>query len=71
MEPLFPFGIPLDNSDFDFFNFRHHQVQNFEILNQSERDQNFAANFQKHQKQKRKLTKYIEIEQNWSIFIGT
>ncbi len=51
----------------DFFNFRHCQVQNFEISNQSEQHQNFAVNFQKHQKQKRKSTKNIATEQKQSI----
>jgi hypothetical protein len=43
----------IGNCDMDFFSFRHYQVQNFKILNQSEQDRNFAVNFQKHQKQKR------------------
>ncbi len=42
----------IGNCDIDFFNFCHRQVQNLGILNQSERDQNFAVNFQKHRKQK-------------------
>ncbi len=46
---------PVGNCDIDFSNFRHWQVQNFLILNQSERDQNFAINFWNHQKQKQKL----------------
>ncbi len=49
----------LGNCDFDFFNFCHCQVWNFEILNQSKRNQNFAINFWKYQKQKRKSTKYL------------
>ncbi len=38
-----------------------------EILNQSKRDQNFAVNFRKHQKQKWNLTKYIKTERKQSI----
>jgi hypothetical protein len=33
----------IDNCDIDFFKFLHRQVGNFEILNQSERDQNLAV----------------------------
>ncbi len=54
------FEKKLENCDIDFFNIRHCQVQNFKILNQSGWDQNFAVNFQKHQKQK--YVQYIEIE---------
>ncbi len=55
----------LGSCDIDFFNFHPRQVRNFEILNQSKWDQNFAVNFQKHQKWK--STKYSEIERNQSI----
>jgi hypothetical protein len=51
----------------DFFNFRHCQVGNIEISNLSEQNWNFADNFQKHQKQKQKSTKYIVTEQNQII----
>ncbi len=53
----------LGNWDFDFFNFSQCQVQNFKISNQFEWDQNFADNFWKCQKRKRKSTKYIISEQ--------
>ncbi len=52
----------LNNCNIEFFTFRHCQVQNFEISNQSEQDQNFAVNFWKLQKWKQKLIKYIKIE---------
>ncbi len=61
------FNNALGNCDMDFFNFRNCRVQNFKILNQSKRDQNFVVNFRKHRKQKQKLTKYIKIEQRQSI----
>ncbi len=57
----------LGNCDIDFFNFRHCQVWNFEILTQSKQNQNFTVNFQKHWKWKRKSTKYIETERKQTI----
>ncbi len=54
----------LGNCDIDFFNFCHHQVQNFLILNWSEQNQNFDVNFQNQQKQQQKLTKNIKIKRN-------
>ncbi len=48
-------SLLLGNCDIDFFNFRHYQVQNFEILNRSEKDQNFVVNFQKNQKHTQEL----------------
>ncbi len=57
----------LGNCDIDFFNFRHCQVWNFEILNLFERNLNFAVSFWKHWKQNQKSTKYITTEQKHSI----
>ncbi len=59
--------LELGNCNIDFFNFCHCQVWNFKILNQSERNQNFAINFWKHRKRKQKLTKYIETERKQTI----
>ncbi len=55
------------NCEIDFLNCCHRQVQIIEIVNQSERNQNFAVNFWKHWKQKRKSRKYIETERKQSI----
>jgi hypothetical protein len=52
------------NCDINFFNFRHRQVWNFQILNWSERDQNFTVNVWNHWKQKWKLRKCNESEWN-------
>jgi len=52
-----------------FFNFHHLRVWNFEISNQSKRDQNFAVNFWNHRNRKWKLTKHNESEWNQSIII--
>jgi hypothetical protein len=57
------------NCDIDFFNFCHCQARTLKILNQSRKDQNVAVNFGNHQKQKGKLAKYNEIEQNQSIIL--
>ncbi len=57
----------LGNCDIDFFKFWHCQVWNFKFLNLSEQDQNFAVNFWNHHRQKQKLTKCNESEQNKSI----
>jgi hypothetical protein len=54
---------PLGNCDIDFFNFCHHLVWNFKILNQSEWDQNFTVNFWKHRKAKVKVHK---VHWNWT-----
>ncbi len=53
------------NCDIHFFNFRHCQVKNFQILNQSKWDWNFTAKFWNHQK--RKLTKCNNSEWNQRI----
>jgi len=45
-----------------FFNLSHHKVSNYEISNLFEQNQNFAVNFQTHQKQNQKSTKYIKTE---------
>jgi hypothetical protein len=55
------------NCDIDYFNCHRRQVQIIEIVNQSERNQNFAVNFWKHWKQKRKWTNYIATEWKKSI----
>ncbi len=57
----------LGNCDFDFFNFGHRQVRNFEILNQFERNQNFAVIFRKYRKQNWKSTKYYAISWKSSV----
>ncbi len=61
--------VELGKCDIDFFNFRHCQVWNFQILNLSERDPNLMVNFWNHWKRKQKLTKYNKIEQNQSIIV--
>ncbi len=65
--PMVPMLVVDGNCNIVYFTFRHCQVQNFEILKQSERDWNFVVNFLKNQKQKQKLNKYIKTEQKWSI----
>jgi hypothetical protein len=57
----------LGNCDIDFFNFCHRQLQNFPIWNHSKWGPNFAVNFWNHHRQKQKLTKCNESEQNKSI----
>ncbi len=53
----------------DFFIFYHPQVGNFQILNQSEWNQNFAENFLNHRKQKQMLRKYKKTGQNQQIIL--
>jgi hypothetical protein len=76
--PFWTYGFPIISEShiflvsyccIDFFNFHHRQVWNFLILSQCKRDQNFTVIFQNHRKQKQKLTKYDESEQNQSIIL--
>ncbi len=53
----------LGNSDIYFFNFHHRQVWNFQILNQSDRYQNFAVSFQNHWKWRQKWTNTMKVNE--------
>jgi hypothetical protein len=55
------------NSDIDFLNFRHRQVQNFKISNLFKWNWNFAVNFWKYWKHNWKSTKDIATEQQQCI----
>ncbi len=61
--------MPVDNGDIYFFKFAIAKSKIFLILNQPEYYHNFAINLWNNQKQKWKLMKYNESEQNQSIIL--
>jgi hypothetical protein len=56
--------LELGNCDIDYFSFCHRQIQNFQILKQSEWYQNFCKSLPKSQRQKWLFKKYNKI--GWS-----
>ena len=58
----------LDNCDIDFFlTFAMAKSEHFQILNQSDWDQNFAVNFWNHWKQKQKVNEILCCKVIWSV----